>query len=135
MNIIHNNVSGFFEELLIDLDCHQDTRAYIVGIFGSYKSANYDFSKQSITTLFSQAREKHSFADYQRLADWLFFVASIAPDSLKYASKDYYNTIGRLSYYSCYKLINKEWKLYEELSDNWKNLESQVHSRLTNIVI
>jgi len=133
MIISHGNINGFFDELLDDLKCQKDTRSYIVGIFGKYRSTEFDFSKDSIGDLFCQARNKHDFSLYQNLGDWLFFSNSIAPQHLQFASKDYYDNIARLSYYSCYKLINGQWRLFEELADNLPNLEEQVKNRLPKL--
>jgi hypothetical protein len=133
MNILHRNITNFFEEALADIKCQGDTRAYIVSIYGKYKSAEFDLSKDSITLLFAQARHKQDFLTYQNLGDWIFFANTIAPNHLKSGSKDYYDTIARSSYYSCYKLINKQWKLFEELSDNFIQLEHQVQIKLKNL--
>ncbi len=119
----------FFNELLRDLRCHQDTRAYIISIFTKYKSSEFDFSKENITLLFAQARFNHDFLMYQNLGDWIFFTQSWAPEHFK--SEDYYQSIARLSYYSCYKLINKQWKLFEELSDQLPYLEFEVRNKLS----
>jgi len=83
--------------------------------------------------LFAQARNKQDFLTYQNLGDWIFFANTIAPKHLQFASKDYYDTIARLSYYSCYKIINREWKLFEELADNFIILEEQVKRRLPKL--
>jgi hypothetical protein len=133
MNILHRNISNFFEELLADINCRQDTRAYIASIYGKYKSAEYDLSKDSVTLLFAQARSKQDFCAYQNLGDWIFFTNTIAPNYLNKASKDYYDTVARVSYYSCYKLINKEWKLFEELADDFLSIENQVKHKLLPI--
>ena len=130
MDTIHRNISSFFDELLVDLKCQRDTKAYIVSIYGKYKSAEFDLSKDSVTLRFAQARSKQDFLTYQNLGDWIFFANTIAPQHLKFASKDYYDTVARLSYYSCYKLINREWKLFEELADDFLVLEEQVKKRL-----
>jgi len=127
---IQTNINNFFEELLADIDCQPTTRIYITSIYGKYRSAEFDLSKDSVTLRFAQARNKQDFLAYQNLGDWIFFINTIAPEHLKFASKDYYDTIARLSYYSCYKLINKQWKLFEELSDNLIMLESQVKEKL-----
>lgn len=127
--INYQNINDFFSETLKDLKCQEDTRAYIVSIYGKYKHTNFDLSKDSITLLFSQARSKQDFYTYQNIGDWIFFANTWAPKHLKFASKEYYDTIGRLSYYSCYKLINKQWKLFEELADDFINLESQVKNK------
>lgn len=131
MDIVHRNITNFFEELLLDLECQRDTKAYIVSIYGKYKSAEFDLSKDSVTLLFAQAREKHDFLTYQNLGDWIFFANTLAPSHLKFASKDYYDTIARLSYYSCYKIINNQWRLFEELADNFLVLEKQVKQKLS----
>ena len=130
---IQNNIVSFFEKLLADIKCQPTTRIYITSIYGKYKSAENDLSKHSITELFSQARAKQDFLTYQNLADWIFFSNTIAPQHLKFASKDYYDTVARVSYYTCYRMINRQWKLFEELSDNFLNLESQVKKKLQNI--
>lgn len=130
MDTFHKNISSFFDELLINLECQRDTKAYIVSIYGKYKTAQFDLSKDSVTLLFAQGRSKQDFLTYQNLGDWIFFANTIAPQHLTKASKDYYDTIARLSYYSCYRLINREWKLFEELADNFLILEEQVKKRL-----
>ena len=130
MEQLHKNVHNFFEELLNDLNCQQDTKAYIVGIYGKYKSTAADLSKDSISALFSQARDKHDFLSYQNLADWIFFSNTLAPHHLRFASKDYYDTVARVSYYTCYRLINRQWKVFEELSDNFLLLEAQAKKKL-----
>jgi hypothetical protein len=133
MDISHGNVINFFDELLSDLECQRDTKAYIISIYGKYKSAEFDLSKDSVTSLFAQARSKHDFLAYQNLGDWIFFANTLAPSHLRFASKDYYDTVARLSYYSCYKIINNQWKLFEELADNFLNLEKQVKNKLNTL--
>lgn len=129
----HNNVNAFFNEILSDLDCQRDTRAYIISIYDKYKSSHADLSKNSITLLYAEARLQHNFSIYQNLGDWIFFSNTFAPNHLRFASKDYYDTIAQSSYYSCYRLINKQWKLFEELADNFQSIEIQVKDRLQNI--
>ncbi|HEY5267698.1 MAG TPA: hypothetical protein VII94_01025 [Candidatus Saccharimonadales bacterium] len=133
MDTLHRNISGFFDELLVDLKCQPDTRSYIIGIYGKYNTAEFDFSQDSVTLLFSQARDKQDFLTYQNLGDWIFFANTVAPQHLKNASKDYYDTVARLSYYSCYRLIKCQWKLFEELADDFLNLEEQVKRRLPKL--
>jgi hypothetical protein len=133
MDIAHKNISSFFDELLADLKCQQDTKAYIVSIYGKFKTADFDLSQDSVTLLFGQARNKQDFLTYQNLGDWIFFANTIAPQHLHNASKDYYDTIARLSYYSCYKIVNHQWKLFEELADDFLSLEEQVKKRLPKL--
>jgi len=133
MYIAQKNITDFFDELLSDLKCQRDTKSYIIGIYGKYRSAEFDLSKDSVSVLLAQAHNKQDFLTYQNLGDWIFFANTLAPDHLKHASKDYYDTVARMSYYSCYKLINRQWKLFEELSDNFLSLESQVKNKLSVI--
>jgi hypothetical protein len=126
MTLIHAADMGFFSKELDTLDCLSETKAYIVSIFSKYmKSAHDDFSRESLTLLYSKAREEHNFIIYQNLGDWIFFSQTMFPKSLDAASPEYYQTIARSSYYSCYKLINKKWKVFEELSDNFTYLEDK----------
>lgn len=134
MELVHRNITTFFEELLFDLDCQDDTKSYIIGIYGKYKSSQFDLSKDSVSLLFAQARNKQDFLTYQNIGDWLFFINSFAPTHLKHASKDYYDTVARISYYSCYKLINRQWKIFEELADKFIILEAQVKEKLSSII-
>jgi hypothetical protein len=134
MDTHHRNITNFFDEILNDLECQRDTRAYIISIYGKYKTAEFDLSKDSVTLQLCQARDKQDFLAYQTLGDWIFFANTMAPSHLKSASKDYYDTVARISYYSCYRLINRQWKLFEELSDNLLTLEDQVKRKFDGII-
>ncbi len=127
------NIGSFFDELLIDLECQSDTKAYIVSIYEKFVTTEFDLSKDSVTLRFAQARSKQDFLTYQNLGDWIFFANTIAPQHLQFASKEYYDTIARLSYYSCYKLINRQWTLFEELADDFLSLEEQVKIRIPKL--
>jgi len=133
MDILYKNISSFFDELLSDLNCQEDTKSYIISIYGRYKTADFDLSQDSLTLLFSQARNKRDFLLYQNIADWIFYTRTLAPQFLKYASQDYYETIARLSYYSCYKLTKNQWKCYEQLADEFLSLEEQVKKRIPKL--
>lgn len=127
--IIVSNLSLMTEKIKL-IKCEDDTKAYIEGIFTKYLNSRADFSKNSITLLFAEARAKHNFIIYQDIGDWIFFANIMAPNHLRYASKDYYDTIAKSSYDSCYKLINRQWKLFEELSDNFESIENQVKTNI-----
>jgi hypothetical protein len=113
--------------MLIDLKCQDDTKAYIIGIYGKYKSPEFDLSKDSVGLLFLQARMKQDFATYQKIADWLLFCSTYAPSHLKYASKDYYDNIAQLSYYTCYRMV-KTWRVYEQLADEYIQLTNEINN-------
>lgn len=117
------NFNDFFNDVFGELRCQPETRAYIVSIFTKYKAAHFDLSKDSLTLTYAQAKDNRDFSVFQNLGDWIFFSKTFAPTHLNNASEEYYQSLGRLSYYSCYTLINKQWKLFEELSDNFVPLE------------
>jgi len=125
-------LSEFFSEKLNNLKCRDDTKAYIISLFTKYKSADDDLSDKSITIVYAEAREKHSFAKYQNMSDWIFMTRVMFPEHLKHASPDYYRTLGKSGYLSCYKIINKTWPLFEELSEDFVKLELQSRKLLIN---
>lgn len=128
---ICSNVESFFDDVFEELKCEPATKAYIKSIFSKYKDARHDLSKESVTIVFANAKQRLDFSSFQNLADWIFFMRSFAPDHLSSASEEYYETVARLSYYRCYLLINKQWKLFEEMSDNFVCLENQTRSLLS----
>jgi len=120
------NLSSFFEERLENLYCDPTTRAYITGIFTKYKTATDDLScSGSILLTYAEAKNQQSFQKLNNIADWLFWTETVCPEFLNDASKDYYYTIGQLSYYSCYKLTNKKWLVFERLSDEFIELTNE----------
>lgn len=130
---MHNNfknLNDFFNEVLKDLPCRYDTKSYIISIYDKYKKNEYNLSKDSITILYSLAKEKQDFAMFQNIGDWIFFCKTLYPQYLNNASEDYYRVIGRLSYNSCYRLIQRKWKLFEEMSDNFIILENEAKKLL-----
>jgi len=124
--IIASKISQFFEESLDGLKCQSDTKAYLIGLYSSYQLAQNDLSKESITLYYSKAKNNQDFVSYQRLGDWLFYCATVFPQSLSNASPEYYQSIGRLSYYACYRLLQRQWLCYEELADRMIYLEGQI---------
>lgn len=130
MLIMNKNFNIFLSTQLQALGCDHDTKSYIIGIFDKYKNISIDYSKDSLTILYADAKYKQDFYTFQNIGDWLFFCNSLFPEHLNKASADYYHSIGRLSYYSCYNLINKQWKLYEQLADNFIVLSEETRTRL-----
>lgn len=125
------SVNDYFAEILNDISCHTDTRAYIISIYDKYRIANFDMSKDSITLRLAQGQEKQDFFAFQNLGDWIFFVNTVMPQFFQNADARYYKSVAQLSYYSCYRLINRQWKLFEELADNFLLLENQVKQKLS----
>ena len=102
-------VSDFFAKLISDFDYDEKTKAYILSIFDKYTTSSSDLSKNSLTLLFFDAQNTNDFIKYQNIGDWVLYAKSILPASLSDASADYYITIGRVSYLSCYHIMNERW--------------------------
>jgi len=131
--MLYQNITIFFEEVLKDIKCQDETRSYILSIYKKQTKPDFDLSKDSITLLFAQAQEKRDFYTYQNIGDWIFYINTIAPKYFKFIDKKYCDTLGQLSYYSCYKIINRKWPLFEELSDSFIDLEEQCKNKLKDI--
>lgn len=117
MTLSSDSLEEFFNAKIEKLPCQRSTKAYIYSIFSSPKKNN-DFSKDSITIIYSKAKSEYSLELFQGLADWILFAQTMYPDSLNHASPEYYQTIAQISYYRCYRIVNRSWALYEELADN-----------------
>lgn len=128
MENLYQNLNSFFSIKLENLKCDDDTKAYIVSVLSKYKNSLGDYSKDSLTLLYAEAKFKQDFYTFQNIGDWLFFCNTLYPEHLSNASMDYYHSIGQLSYYSCYKLINKQWKLYEKMADEFTNLSTSTRN-------
>lgn len=121
------NLNLFFETILKDLNCKNETRAYIVSIFLKYQNSNFDLSDRSITIEFFEARNIYNFEKFQNLGDWIFFYNSVFDNS----NKKYFDEIGKESYAYCYKIV-KQWELFNELSVKLPLLENQTKILLKN---
>jgi hypothetical protein len=125
------SVNDYFKEELKHLNCSEETRAYIISIFSKYRFNNNDLSKQSITVEYSIAKLENNFNRLQNLGDWLFYTNTLYPESLRHASKDYYHSVGQMSYYSCYKIV-RDWRLYEQLADRFIELSNSSRTILNS---
>lgn len=121
------NVESFFAEKTKSLQiCRESTRAYITNIFITAHKEPVDFSNESLTLVYASAKAKYSFQTFQSLGDWILFAQSLYPNSLRDASTDYYNAIAQDSYYRCYRILNRQWVLFEELADTFPRLVSSL---------
>lgn len=132
--LVFNNLTAFFEEALTDLNCRYDTRSYLIRLYSDFRSTQNDLSNHNLTLLFSQAKLTNDFHLHQQLGDYIFWTKTMLPRHFN-NSNDYYENLARLSYYSCYKLINKSWPLYEQLADDFRTLEYQARTKLQSIQI
>lgn len=122
METTYYNVNAFFVKKMEKLRYDDDTKSYIVGVLSKFNSSNFDYSKHSITLLYAEAKFKQDFLIFQNIGDWVFFCNTVFPEHLNNASEDYYHSIAQSSYYSCYRLINRQWKVYEQMADLFPTL-------------
>lgn len=127
---VYTNLNLFLSSQLNELKCDENTKAYIVSILYKFRTTSDDCSNDSLTLLYAQAKFKQDFHTFQKIGDWLFLCNSLFPENLKNATPEYYHSIGRSSYYSCYKLLNKQWKVYESLADLFLDLSIQTRKIL-----
>jgi hypothetical protein len=130
--IINISLEEYLNNKIKNIKCRTDTAAYVINTLKNYQNSTYEFTNTSLTLQFAEAKEESSFKKYNDLADHLLFMESIYPGALssKGASQEYYLSLGRVSYYKCYTLMNKTWPLYEELSDCLKDIIEQLHEEL-----
>lgn len=129
--LIVDNLENFFSEKINSLEKYQEpTRAYVVNVFKNAKKETTDYSKESITILYNQAKIKHQFDLYQNLGDWILFINSLFPESLNNASNEYYTVVAQNSYYKCYRILQGKWTLFEELADKFPSLIESLQATL-----
>ena len=131
MDVINENIIVFFEKVLKNIDCEDDTKSYIISIYDKYRNSVFDLSKDSITLTFIKARQNNNFSDYQNIGDWIFWASTIAPQHLKNATREYYIYVAKNCYNQCYLIVNKKWKLFLELSEKFEVLEESVRNQLS----
>lgn len=122
----------FLSRELQSLECNDDTRAYIVSVFDRFRFATCDYSQESITLIYADAKNMQSFQKFQNIGDWLFMCNSLYPEHLNAASIDYYYAIGQSAYYQCYKLLKRQWIVYQELADCFPDLTMQAREILVH---
>lgn len=115
----------YFKPIVDNFKYSKELNSYILSVLIEIKKNN-DFSKDSLTLKYIEAQRKYNFQLYQSLGDWILFCQINMPDHLKHAEEVYYNAIAQNCYYSCYRLLNRQWKLFEELADTYPNLISDL---------
>lgn len=108
------------------INASEQTIAYIRSIFKDYMRAENMPTNMSVTLLYAEARESYSFEKYQKLGDWIFFSKTVLPGHLVNASEKYYIALAQNSYYKCYLLTKRQWKLFEEMADNFEYLSGAI---------
>lgn len=122
----------WFSDVLIELPGSSELRAYVVGVLNKYVGSSIDdLSKTSVVFAFAEAKNAgpDAFAKYQQLGDWVLWINSFAPAAVK-PNVAIVEMMGRQSYDACYRLMQRQWKIYEELADRLPAVTRAVHSKL-----
>ena len=127
-------LSSWFDNLTRNLKCSQNTKAYVTGVLTQYKSSIDDMSNQSIVVAYSEARISGNFVDYQRIGDWVLWISSVYPNAIS-SDKEVVQTVGRLSYNACHRILKGNWPLYEELADNLIGISQDVNDKFLRLSI
>lgn len=128
--VIYNTLHTFLEEQIRELNCDEEIKAYVVGTLANYNKGFIDYSNKSITLIYANAKNKQDFHTFQSVGDYLLLISSFFPEHLKNASKNYYYSIAQISYYSCYKILNKKIKVYEKLADTFIDVSNHINNSI-----
>lgn len=130
MTIVQLNSSNNIFDIKLT-NCKIETQAYIKSIFHEFLQVNNkDLSKESITIKYLNAKLNYDFEQFRDIGDWIFWASTMYPESLNSANPDFYNTIAQSSYYRCYLILDKQWDLYEEMSDQFEHLVEILKTQL-----
>lgn len=120
------NLQGWFSEKIQDVSCAETTKAYIVSVLHKYSlSSEDDLSKSSLVLTFLNANG--NFQTYQTIGDWVLWLGIFCPNELKLHGTTYM-TLACTSYDRCYKILNRKWELYEELSNRLPQIVLETHN-------
>jgi len=129
------SIENLIKPKIDELKCEYETKSYIVGIFKKYeKSTSGLLLDDSLISLYNSARAQSNFRMFQDLGDFIFFMQTLFPAYLKNGSSDYFDTIARSSYFYCFKLLKRQWHVYEEMADDFVSLEKQTRKILSKTI-
>lgn len=92
------------------------TKAYVVSVMAGMAPSGTFGPGESVVLAYAEARSAHDFVRFQRIGDWVLWVEVWAP---AYVARDHrvVESIGRLSYATCHRILRGTWPIYEELAD------------------
>jgi hypothetical protein len=125
--IISSDLHNYFDKI-INIYCSEFTKTYIIDILSS--KTKFNKAIPSYTLAYKDALDTYDFKKIQEIGDRILFAKSIFPESLKGASIEYYNSIASSAYYKCHIMLNKEWIIFEELSDQFTVYTLQIQESL-----
>lgn len=118
-------LADWFDRRLRHVRCGRDTRAYLTSLMTERLTATGDMSDESVVLAYHDARNQGRFEDFQRIGDWVVWTGIIVP-AYHDEHGEVYESIGRLSYYACYRILQRQWTLYEELADELPRIVDEI---------
>jgi len=130
MDII-KSLDTWFADRLTGLNYEPETVAYVTSVLKtlSHPTDEDVFVNRSIVIAYADARKAGDFTAFQRIGDWVLWIDAIAPASIE-RDREVIESIGRLSYYTCHRILKGKWKVYEELADELPTIAARVRMRL-----
>lgn len=117
--VIVDDLNAWLNDALCEINCSSAAKSYIVNVLS--KPTLHDCS---MVIKFHNARTTGRFHLFQEIGDETLFVCSL----FETKNKDVELTMARLSYYACYRIMQKKWPLYEELADQLPSYTRQIGS-------
>jgi hypothetical protein len=111
----------YFKPTIDKLAYSKELNSYLLNLLVTIDKLE-NLSKNSLTLKYIEAQSNYNFNLYQSLGDWILFCQVNMPEHLKNAEEKYYNALAQNSYYHCYIMLKRQWKLFEELADMYPNI-------------
>lgn len=119
MMLTVTRLDEWFATRLNDVSASQEAKAYVVGVLCN----KVDIVTGSVVLEYIAAA--NDFVGLQSLGDAILFASIIHPGFIA-AHRDMNESIARVSYYRCHKILDRKWPVYEELADNFPVLVTNI---------
>ena len=128
---IIGGLDDWFVSKLQGLEYKPETIAYVAGVLKTlaHPSSNDAFEQRSIVLAYADARLSGDFIKFQRIGDYVLWAETIIPESIA-LDREVVVTIGKLSYYTCYRLTQRSWPVYVELAEQLPAISAAARKRL-----
>lgn len=118
---------GWFVERLESLPQSPEVKAYAIGVLQRFVVSTVDdMSNQSLVMAFIDAQASGDFVKFQRLGDWTLWHMSCAPN----IETAVVESMGRMSYEACHRILKRQWRVYEELANDLPTLTRAINGRI-----
>ena len=114
----------WFVERLASIKRSPELQAYVAGVLIKFVASPIVLQHDSVVLAFADAKMTGDFVRFQELGDWVLWARSILPTV---DNVDVIETLGRQSYEACHRLLGRQWRVYEELSQDLPTIARQVN--------